>query len=133
MSPNPTPSNAELEILRLLWERGPQTVRDVFAVVRRRRRVGYTTVLKTLQVMQEKGLVSRDESARSHVYEASVPETTVKKRLVGDLIDRLFDGSTASLVVQALSSRRASRDELSKIREFLDDASRNRGDREGST
>jgi predicted transcriptional regulator len=99
------------------------TVRDVFAVVQRRRDVRYTTVLKTLQVMQEKGLVTRDEAERSHVYAANVPERAVKKRLVADLVDRVFDGSAASLVMQALSAKRASPDELSKIRALLDEMS----------
>ncbi|HTE48203.1 MAG TPA: BlaI/MecI/CopY family transcriptional regulator, partial [Gemmatimonadaceae bacterium] len=98
------PTNSELEVLRLLWQSGPQTVRDVFDAVRRRRSVGYTTVLKTLQVMQEKGLVARDESERSHVYVAVVREASVKKRLVSDLINRVFEGSTVGLVAQALSA-----------------------------
>jgi predicted transcriptional regulator len=120
MADTPVPTNAELELLRLLWQRGPQTVRDIFSTVRRQKDVGYTTVLKTLQVMQEKGLVTRDESERSHVYSAAVPETQVKTRLVSDLMDRAFDGSAAGLVMQALSATRASPDELRKIRELLD-------------
>lgn len=116
----PVPTNAELEILHLLWREGAQTVRDVHDSVRRGRDVGYTTVLKTLQVMTEKGLVRRDESERSHVYEAAIPEGPVKKRLVADLVDRAFDGSAASLVMQALSSKRASPAELKQIRDLLD-------------
>jgi BlaI family penicillinase repressor len=121
MSVAPIPTNAEHEVLRLLWQHGPQTVRDVFATIARRRDVGYTTVLKTLQVMQEKGLVTRDESERSHVYAAAVPEAAVKKRLVADLVDRAFDGSAMGLVMQALSAKRASPDELREIRKLLDD------------
>lgn len=120
MADTPVPTNAELELLRLLWQRGPQTVRDIFTTVQRQKDVGYTTVLKTLQVMQEKGLVTRDESERSHVYAAAVPETAVKTRLVSDLMDRAFDGSAAGLVMQALSATRATPDELRKIRELLD-------------
>lgn len=115
----PVPTNAELEILRLLWRGGPQTVRDVHETIRRRRNVGYTTVLKTLQVMAEKGLVERDESERSHVYKAAIPEATVRKRLVADLVDRAFDGSVVGLAMQALSSKRASPEELEEIRRLL--------------
>ena len=120
----PVPTNAELEILRLLWAKGPQTVRELHRAVRRHRDVGYTTVLKTLQVMTDKGLVSRDESARSHVYAAAVPEGMVKRRLVSDLLDRAFDGSAAGLVMQALSAKRASPAELRQIRELLDELKR---------
>jgi predicted transcriptional regulator len=119
-APSPTPTNAELELLQELWRRGPQTVRDVHEAVRQGRDIGYTTVLKTLQVMAEKGLVTRDESSRSHVYAAAVPESAVKRRLVSDLLDRAFDGSAAGLVMQALSATRASPEELAQIRELLD-------------
>ena len=91
----PVPSNAELEILRILWKQGPQTVREVHDALKRERMVGYTTVLKTMQVMAEKKLVTRDESERSHVYAAAVEEKSVKRRLVSDLLDRAFDGSAA--------------------------------------
>lgn len=121
----PAPTNAELEILRLLWRDGPLTVRDVHETIKRRRDVRYTTVLKTLQVMTEKGLVTRDDSERSHVYAAAVPESTVKKRLVADLVDRAFDGSAASLAMQALSTRRASPEEIREIRKLLDSIKRN--------
>ena len=120
MSRTPVPTNAELEILRLLWRDGPQTVRQVHDALRRGRDIGYTTALKTLQVMAEKGLVTRDDAERSHVYAAAVPETAVKRRLVADLVDRAFDGSAAGLVMQALSTKRASPDELREIRRLLD-------------
>jgi predicted transcriptional regulator len=124
------PTNAELEILHLLWGGGPQTVRDVYDTIRDRRDVGYTTVLKTLQVMAEKGLVTRDESERSHVYSAAVPEAAVKKRLVSDLVDRAFDGSAVGLVMQALSSKRATPEEIKEIRRLLDNLKRDdRGER----
>jgi BlaI family transcriptional regulator, penicillinase repressor len=116
----PVPANAELEILHLLWKDGPLTVRDLHEIIARRRDVGYTTVLKTLQVMAEKGLVTRDESERSHVYKAAIPESAVKKRLVSEMVDRVFDGSAANLVMQALSARKASPDELRQIRKLLD-------------
>lgn len=120
MPPFPVPANAELEILHLLWRDGPLTVRDIHDTIARRRDVGYTTVLKTLQVMAEKGLVTRDETERSHVYTAAIPETAVKKRLVSDLVDRAFEGSAANLVMQALSAKRASPEELKEIRRLLD-------------
>ena len=127
MTRTPVPTNAELEILRLLWRDGPQTVRQVHETLRRGRDIGYTTALKTLQVMAEKGLVTRDEAERSHVYAAAVPEGTVKRRLVSDLVDRAFDGSAAGLVMQALSAKRASPEELREIRRLLDTL-RQRGD-----
>ena len=117
----PIPSNSELEILAVLWRKGPQTVREIHPLLRRKRDIGYTTVLKTLQVMAEKGLVTRDETERSHVYRAAVPEKSVKRRLVSDLLDRVFDGSAANLMVQALSAKRASPEDIRRIRELLND------------
>jgi len=117
----PIPSNSELEILHVLWRKGPQTVREIHPALRRKREIGYTTVLKTLQVMAEKGLVSRDETERSHVYRAAVPEKSVKRRLVSDLLDRVFEGSAANLMVQALSAKRASPEDIRKIRKLLNE------------
>ena len=116
---NPIPSNSELEILHVLWRKGPQTVRQIHPALRRKREIGYTTVLKTLQVMTEKGLVTRDEAERSHVYRAAVPEKSVKRRLVSDLLDRVFEGSAANLVLQALSTKRASPEDIRRIRKLL--------------
>ena len=116
----PQPTNAELEILKVLWAGGPQTVRDVHDEIRRRRPVRYTTVLKLLQIMTEKGLVQRDESARSHVYGAAVDETAVTSHLVKDLVDRAFEGSAAKLVMQALAAKPASPRELKEIRDLLE-------------
>jgi BlaI family penicillinase repressor len=116
---NPIPSNSELEILHVLWRKGPQTVRQIHPALRRKREIGYTTVLKTLQVMAEKGLVTRDETERSHVYRAAVPEKSVKRRLVSDLLDRVFEGSAANLVLQALSTKRASPEDIRRIRKLL--------------
>lgn len=120
----PIPSNAELEILRILWKRGPSTVREVHDELKRERDLGYTTVLKIMQVMAEKKIVTRDESERSHVYKAAVEEKSVKRRLVSDLLDKAFDGSAAQLVMQALSDKRASPEDLKKIRKLLDESSR---------
>jgi predicted transcriptional regulator len=116
---NPIPSNSELEILHVLWRKGPQTVREIYPALKRKREIGYTTVLKTMQVMAEKGLVTRDESERSHVYRAAVPEKSVKRRVVSDLLDRVFEGSAASLVLQALSAKRASPEDIRKIKDLL--------------
>ena len=120
----PIPSNAELEILRILWKRGPSTVRVVHDELKRDRDVGYTTVLKIMQVMAEKKIVTRDESERSHVYKAAVEEKSVKRRLVSELLDKAFDGSAAQLVMHALSDKRASAEDLKKIRKLLDESSR---------
>ena len=100
----PKPSAGELDILRVLWRRGPSTVHQVQPELKRGDRVGYTTVLKLLQIMFEKGLVTRDESTRPHVFRAAVAEAQVKRRLVADLLDEVFEGSAMSLVMQALSA-----------------------------
>src|SRR5215468_4040270 len=99
------PTDAELAILRVLWSRGPSTVRQVAEAMGRE--TGYTTVLKLMQIMTEKRLVRRDESARSHVYEAAYSEDQTQRQLVSDLLDRVFDGSAAKLVLQALASSKA--------------------------
>ena len=117
----PLPTDAELGILQVLWRRGPSTVREVLGELGRERPVGYTTVLKLLQIMHEKGLVERDESERSHRYRAAVAEQATQRRLVGDLIDRGFEGSAGRLVLRALSARRATPEELSEIRRLLDE------------
>jgi len=116
--PRPTP--AELEILRVLWQHGPRTVREVQEQLEQERPTGYTTVLKLLQIMTDKRLVRRDESARAHVYAATAPEETTQKQLVRDLVDRAFGGSASQLVLHALSTRKSSKQELSQIRELLD-------------
>jgi BlaI family penicillinase repressor len=117
----PKPTAAELEILRVLWRRGPSTVHEVQPELARGSRVGYTTVLKLLQIMFEKGLVTRDGSSRPHVFKAAVPEGRVKNRLVTDLLDQVFDGSAISLVMQALSTKGATPDEVRQIRQLLDE------------
>ena len=117
----PRPTNAELEILKVLWRRGPSTVREVFETLGESKTTGYTTVLKLMQIMAEKGLVVRDESERAHRYEPAAPEDETQRRLVGDLLRRAFDGEAAKLVMQALSTERASAEELSEIRRMLDE------------
>jgi predicted transcriptional regulator len=112
------PTDAELAILRVLWSRGPSTVREVAEALGRQG--AYTTVLKLLQIMTEKRLVIRNESARTHIYEAVYSEDQTQKQIVTDLLDRVFDGSAAKLVVQALAAGKASPDELAEIRRLLD-------------
>lgn len=120
MTPPPRPTPAELEILRLLWENGPSTVREIQEGMEQQRPTGYTTALKLLQIMTDKGLVRRDETARAHVYAAGVQEDQTQRRLVRDLLDRAFGGSATKLVMHALSARKTSREELARIREMLD-------------
>lgn len=121
MPSRPKPTPAELEILRVLWERGPSTVREVQDTLERERATGYTTVLKLLQIMTEKEIVTRDERARAHVYAARVPASDTQRQLVRDLLDRAFGGSALKLVMHALSARKASPDEIARIRRMLDD------------
>ena len=116
----PRPTDAELEILKVLWRRGPCTVREVFDSLSESKQTGYTTVLKLMQIMAEKGLVRRDESERAHRYEAALAEEETQRQLVGDLLRRAFDGSAKRLVMQALSAERASAGELEEIRRLLD-------------
>lgn len=116
----PRPTDAELAILRVLWRRGPSTVRQVHDELSRREPAAYTTTLKQLQIMAEKGLVTRDESQRAHSYAAAHPEEKTRGQLVNDLLDRAFEGSAGRLVLQALSSRPASAEELAEIRRLLD-------------
>ena len=120
-APLPRPTEAELEILGVLWQRGPSTVREVHDRLSRGRPLGYTTVLKLLQIMAEKGLVARDERQRAHIYAASSPAEHTQRQLVGDLLDRAFGGSAAGLVQQALSSKKASPEEIARIRKLLDE------------
>ncbi len=115
------PTDAELAILRVLWERGPSTVREVTEALQDERGTGYTTALKLLQIMTDKGLVRRDERSRSHVYAASMPAKTTQRQLLGELMDKAFGGSASQLVLQALATKRASRDELAEIRRLLDE------------
>lgn len=117
----PRPSDVELAILHVLWERGPSTVRAVHERVGRDRNTGYTTVLKLMQIMTQKGMVLRERSGRSHVYRARLERTGTQRRLLVELLDRVFRGSGRDLVMQALSTQRTSPDELAEIRSFLDE------------
>ncbi|HKV49418.1 MAG TPA: BlaI/MecI/CopY family transcriptional regulator [Candidatus Acidoferrales bacterium] len=117
----PRPTDAELEILTVLWSIGPATVRDVYEVIRRRRRAQYSTILKFMQIMAEKGLVRRDESERAHVYEPAKPREWTQRQLAGDLLQRAFSGSAKALMIGALSARKASKEELAELRKLLDE------------
>ncbi len=116
------PTDLELEILKALWDRGPSTVSQVQEVLALTRPVAYTTVLKTLQVMTGKQLVVPDKRQRAYVYRAKESHSTVARRLVGDLLHRVLDGSTSQLVLHALAHRRAKPEELEEIRRLLDEA-----------
>jgi BlaI family transcriptional regulator, penicillinase repressor len=116
----PRPTDAELAILRVLWDRGPSTVRQVHEVLSRQAESGYTTVLKMMQIMTDKGLVVRDESQRAHVYSAAESEGVTQRHLVTDLLTRAFAGNTSQLVLQALASKKTSPAELAEIRRTLD-------------
>lgn len=115
----PRPTDAELEILTVLWSLGPSTVRDVHETVVRRKPAQYTTILKTLQIMAEKGIVQRDEKQRAHVYSAARPREWTQQQLAGDLLQRAFGGSATNLMLGALSAHRASPEELAELRKFL--------------
>jgi BlaI family penicillinase repressor len=117
----PRPTDAELEILTVLWSRGPTTVRDVHETIASRRPTQYTTVLKQMQVMAEKGLVLRNEDQRAHIYEASRPREWTQRQLAGDMLQRAFNGSAKSLMMGALSSRKASKQELAELRALIEE------------
>ncbi len=117
----PRPTQSELEILTVLWDAGPSTVREVQRTLDARRATGYTTVLKLLQIMTEKGLVRRDERERAHRYAPRLPRERTEQQIVGDLLDRAFGGSSSRLVMRALSSRKATPEELDRIRALLDE------------
>jgi predicted transcriptional regulator len=117
----PRPTDAELEILTVLWSIGPATVREVYNVISRRRPAQYSTVLKFMQIMAAKGLVRRDEKERAHVYQAARPREWTQRQLAGDLLERAFSGSAEALLMGALSARKATKKELDALRKLLDD------------
>ncbi len=114
------PTEAELGILRVLWEGGPRSVRDIQRILNESRPTGYTTVLKLMQIMTEKGLVERDESQRPQIYRARYSQEQTQRQLVRDLLDRAFGGSVKQLVLQALATKRSSPEELEAIEKLLD-------------
>jgi BlaI family penicillinase repressor len=126
----PRPTDAELAILRVLWERGPSTVRQVHEVLSRERQAAYTTALKLLQIMTEKGLVRRDETDRTHIYHPRLSEEQTQRQLVRDLLERAFGGSSSKLVMQALNAKRATPEELGEIRKLIEARREVRDDRD---
>ena len=120
------PTASELEILRVLWGRGPATVREVHDALSEKRALGYTTVLKLLQIMTAKGTVRRNETQRAHVYEACLPAEQTKRQFAGDVLQRVFEGSASQLMMHALAGRRASQEEIDELRRLLDKYERNR-------
>ncbi len=118
---SPKPTEAELQLLSVLWERGPSTVREIHEVVAGSKETGYTTTLKILQKMTDKGLVVRDESKRSHVYWAAARPEKTQRQLVDELIEKAFGGAAEKLVVQALSSRKVDPEEIETLRKLLDE------------
>lgn len=125
-SSDPKPTSSELDILRVLWDRGPSTVRDVHDILAESKRMGYTTVLKLLQIMTAKGLVTRNEESRAHVYEARQPAEKTKGQLVGDLLQKVFAGSASELMLHALSGKKTSDSDIAEIRRMLDEYERSR-------
>jgi predicted transcriptional regulator len=120
LSKPPRPTDAELAILRILWDRGPSTVRQVHEALSRDRPSAYTTALKMLQIMTDKGLVRRDDRDRTHIYQPRLTQDQTQRQLVRDLVDRAFGGSASKLVLQALTSRRATPEELAEIRRMIE-------------
>ena len=117
----PRPTDAELDILAVLWDRGPSTVRDVHDTLVKRKPTQYTTVLKLMQIMAEKELVRRNEDQRAHVYEAARPREWTQRQLAGDLLQRAFAGSARGLMLGALSAKKATKAELAELRRLLDE------------
>ena len=121
---NRKPTSSELEILHILWERGPSTVREVHEALHERRPIGYTSVLKLMQIMTAKGTVRRNEEQRAHVYEAVQPAEKTKRDLALDVLQRVFDGSASELMMHALSGRKASKEEIDEMRRLLNEHER---------
>ena len=129
MATNTQPTPAELEILDILWERKKATVREVYEDISKRKPTTYTTVLKFMQIMQEKGLVARDERGKAHVYSPKHSQRQTQTKLVGSLLERAFRGSALSLVQHVLETKPATREELAAIRQMIDEAEARGGDR----
>jgi len=119
------PTAGELQILQVLWDRGPSTVREVHEALQEEKSLGYTTVLKLMQIMTTKALVRRNEDQRAHVYEAQQPAEKTKRQLAADVLERVFDGSARELMLHALAAQRSTRQEIEELRNLLDEHERN--------
>ena len=115
------PTESEMEILQILWEEGPSTVREVHEILSGTKESGYTTTLKLMQIMHDKGMLSRNDEAKTHIYSALIKKESVQKQVVGNMIKGLFKGSSAKLVMHALGNHRASSEEISEIKKYLDE------------
>src|SRR3977135_2917884 len=124
MSNTQKPTTSELQILQVLWERGPSTVREVHEALQEERVLGYTTVLKLMQIMTVKGLVRRNEEQRAHVYEAEQPAEKTKRQIAADMLHRVFDGSARELMLHALAGQPSSKSEIAELRHLLDEHER---------
>jgi len=124
MTTPPKPTASELEILQVLWERGPSTVREVHEALSAKRPMGYTSVLKLMQIMTAKGTLRRNEEQRAHVYEAVEPAEKTKRQLALDVLQRVFEGSASDLMMHALSGRKASKEEIEEMRRLLSEHER---------
>jgi BlaI family transcriptional regulator, penicillinase repressor len=118
------PTASELEILHVLWQRGPSTVREVHEALAAKKPLGYTSVLKLMQIMTVKGLVRRDEGQRAHVYQACEPEEKTKRQFAADVLERVFEGSASELMMHALAGRKGSKEEIEELRRLLDEYER---------
>jgi predicted transcriptional regulator len=115
------PTESEMEILQVLWEQGPSTVRDVHEILSEKKESGYTTTLKLMQIMNEKGLLTRNDEAKSHIYSPAVKKQSIQRQAVGKMITSLFKGSSANLVMHALGNHHASKEEIREIKKYLDE------------
>jgi len=124
LTQSPKPTDSDLQILHVLWERGPSTVREVHQALNDKRPIGYTSVLKLMQIMTAKGTLRRNEEQRAHVYEAVQPAEKTKRQLALDVLQRVFDGSASQLMMHALADRKASKEEVDELRRLLNDYER---------
>ena len=124
MTTTPKPTASELEILQVLWERGPSTVREVHEALSAKRAMGYTSVLKLMQIMTTKGTLRRNEQQRAHVYEAVEPAEKTKRQLALDILQRVFEGSASDLMMHALAGQKASKEEIEEMRRLLSEYER---------
>lgn len=129
---HPKPTEAELEILQVLWQEGPSSVRYVHEALSAGREVGYTTTLKLMQIMAEKGLVRRNTDARSHIYEAAIPEQEIQQQLLQRFVDTAFRGSAMNLVMQALGHHRAGSEELDQIKALIQEIEQHQNNSSGN-